>query len=67
MMNMEARNQYLSVLRRQYLATKARKEKILLLNEYCKNTGLNRKHVIRKINNPKVWDEKGKVKQVREK
>ena len=67
MMNMETRNQYLSVLRKQYLKAKTRKEKTLLLDEYCKNTGLNRKYVIRKINHPKLWDEKGRIKPVRRK
>lgn len=61
-MDMDAKNQYLSVLRKQYFKTKTKKGKTLLLNEYCKNTRLNRKYVIRKIHNPKLWDEKGKMK-----
>ena len=56
MMNMNARNQYLSVLRKDYLQAKSKKEKTLLLNEYCKNTHLNRKYVIRKINQSWLWD-----------
>jgi len=62
MMNMNARNQYLSVLRKDYLQAKSKKEKTLLLNEYCKNTHLNRKYVIRKINQSWLWDKQGRVK-----
>ena len=61
-MNMNTRNQYLSVLRKDYLQAKSKKEKTLLLNEYCKNTHLNRKHVIRKINQSWLWDKEGRVK-----
>jgi len=61
-MNMNARNQYLSVLRKNYLQAKSKKEKTLLLNEYCKNTHLNRKYVIRKINQSWLWDKQGRVK-----
>lgn len=46
---MNARNQYLKVLQRKYLMAKLRKEKSLILDEYCKNTHQNRKYVIRKI------------------
>ena len=46
---MNARNQYLKVLQRKYFMTKSRKEKSLILDEYCKNTHQNRKYVIRKI------------------
>lgn len=46
---MNARNQYLRVLQRKYLMAKSRKEKSLILDEYCKNTHQNRKYVIRKI------------------
>ncbi len=47
-MDMRARNQYLSTLLERYLkAGKARKGE--LLDEYCRNTGQNRKYVIRKI------------------
>lgn len=66
-MNMEARREYLSVLRKQYLKAGTRKEKTFLLNEYCKNTGLNRKYVVRKINNPELWDKKGRMKVVKRK
>lgn len=48
-MDMHARNQYLKVLRERYLKTKSKKEKSKILDEYCKNTGQNRKYVIRKM------------------
>jgi len=48
-MNMDARCQYLKVLQEKYFRTKSRKEKSSILDEYCKNTGQNRKYVIRKI------------------
>jgi len=54
MMNMNARNQYLRTLIEEkgyHLLPK--KEKTKLLDEFCKNTGQNRKHVIRKIRNAK--------------
>ena len=61
--NMNSRNQYLAVIRKAYLQAKRKKEKSLLLDEYCKNTRLNRKYVIRKINHPWLWDEKGRIKR----
>jgi len=51
-MDMNARNQYLKVLQERYFMAKSRKEKSAILNEYCKNTGQNRKYVIRKIRSP---------------
>lgn len=45
---MHSRNQYLKVLLRKYLKA-PKKEKGILLDEYCRNTGQNRKYVIRKI------------------
>jgi len=46
---MSARNQYLKVLQEKYFMANTRKEKSSILDEYCKNTGQNRKYVIRKI------------------
>ena len=46
---MSARNQYLKVLQSKYFMAKSRKEKSAILDEYCSNTGQNRKYVIRKI------------------
>lgn len=45
---MKARTQYLSTLLERYLKA-GKREKGLLLDEYCRNTGQNRKYVIRKI------------------
>lgn len=47
-MDMHSRNQYLKVLIKDYLKADKR-GKGLLLDEYCRNTGQNRKYVIRKI------------------
>jgi len=47
---MSARNQYLKVLQGKYFMAKSRKEKSSILDEYCGNTGQNRKYVIRKLN-----------------
>jgi len=46
---MNARNQYLKVLQGKYFMAKSRREKSAILDEYCSNTGQNRKYVIRKI------------------
>jgi len=46
---MHSRNEYLKVLREKYLRAKTKKEKSLILDEYCGNTGQSRKYVIRKI------------------
>jgi len=51
-MDMNARDQYLKVLQDRYFKAKSKKEKSTILDEYCKNTGQNRKYVIRKINSP---------------
>ena len=64
MMNMKSRNQYLETLIREkgYLL-KSKKEKSKLLDEYCKNTGQNRKYVIRKIRQGNyLEDREGKTK-----
>ena len=49
-MNIGARNQYLQVLQDRYFIAKSKKEKSVILDEYCRNTGQKRKYVIRKIN-----------------
>ena len=46
---MNARNQYLKVLQNKYFMAKCRKEKSAILDEYCSNTGRNRKYATRKI------------------
>jgi hypothetical protein len=47
-MNMNARDQYLKVLGEKYFKAKSKKEKSQILDEYCRNTGQNRKYVISK-------------------
>jgi hypothetical protein len=46
-MDMNARNQYLKVLQERYFMA-SRKEKSSILDEYCRNTGQNRKYAIRR-------------------
>jgi hypothetical protein len=48
-MDMHSRNEYLKVLRENYLKAKSKREKSRILDEYCRNTGQARKYVIRKI------------------
>lgn len=51
-MNMTTRNEYLQTLiKEHWYLLKNKKEKSKILDEYCKNTGQNRKYVIRKIRN----------------
>jgi hypothetical protein len=47
-MDMASRKQYLETLLERYLRVRKR-QKGLILDEYCRNTGQNRKYVIRKI------------------
>lgn len=48
MMNLEARKQYMEILREKYLKAD-KKEKGKILDEYCRNTGQERKYVIKKF------------------
>lgn len=48
-MSMEAREQYFKVLRKRYWAAEGKKEKSRILDQYCDNTGQNRKYVITKM------------------
>jgi len=48
-MDMHARKEYLKVLRERYFKARTKREKTEILNEYCQNTGQNRKYVISKI------------------
>lgn len=43
-------SEYLKVLQGKYFMAKSQKEKSSILDEYCGNTGQNRKYVIRKLN-----------------
>jgi len=47
-MNKEAREQYMQTLRERYLKS-GKKEKTNILNEYCRNTGQDRKYSIKKF------------------
>jgi hypothetical protein len=52
MMDMKSRNQYLfTLIKERGYHLKSKSQKSELLNEYCRNTGQHRKHVIRKIRN----------------
>jgi len=62
-MDMSARNQYLKVLQDRYFAAKSCKEKSEILDEYCRNTGQNRKYVIRKIRSPFHQVPKKRIRQ----
>lgn len=48
-MNIETKKQYMETLRERYFKAN-KKGKSLILNEYCKNTGEDRKYVIKKFN-----------------
>lgn len=52
---MRSRNQYLKLLQDRYIGA-SKEEKGKILDEYCENTGQNRKYVIRKIRAPIVVD-----------
>ena len=64
-MDMKARNQYLKVLQQRYFMVKSKKEKSKILDQYCENTGQNRKYVIRKINSSFSLKPKKKRKRKR--
>ncbi len=58
-MNIEAKKQYMETLRARYFKAD-KKSKSLILDEYCKNTGEERKYVIKKFNyKVKLKDKKG--------
>lgn len=42
---MRSRNRYLKVSREGYLKARSKKEKVQILDEYCRNTSQARKHV----------------------
>jgi hypothetical protein len=48
-MDIRARKEYAAVVRDRYWKTHSKKEKSLILDEYCANTGQARKYVIRKL------------------
>lgn len=49
MMDLHARTQYMGTLRETYLRSSSKKEKGRILDEYCKNTGQERKYAIKKF------------------
>ncbi len=57
-MGMNARNEYLDVLRTRYFTASRKREGTQILDEYCRNTGQSRKYVIRKINSETVIETK---------
>jgi hypothetical protein len=65
MMDMHSRHQYLKTLREKYLKTKSKKKKGQILDEYCQNTGQDRKYVIKKMNF-KVKSKEGQRKKRKE-
>jgi hypothetical protein len=65
LMDLHARNEYMKKLRERYCRA-SKKEKGEILDEYCCNTGLNRKYVIRKFWKDKVERRKKKRKSIYE-
>lgn len=59
MMDMHSRNQYLKVLQIKYQRA-SKKEKRAILDEYCQNTGQNRKYIIQKINSKTFLKKSGR-------
>ena len=60
MMNLKSKQQYMNTLGPQYLQA-SKKDKGKFLDEYCRNTGQNRKHVIKKFRSL-LKPPKGKVR-----
>ena len=50
-MDYEAKKQYMEILQEKYLKAQSRKEKSSILDEYCRNTGQDRKYTIKKFRN----------------
>jgi len=64
-MDMQTRNQYLKELRKEYLATKSKRSKTLLLNEAEKRIGLHRKHIITKLKPKSSLDKQNQLRKPR--
>jgi len=60
-MNKEAKEQYMETLREQYLKA-GKKEKGHILDEYCRNTNMERKYAIKKFSNKVKTKRKGERK-----
>lgn len=63
-MNKDARDQYMETLRERYLKA-SKKERGNILDEYCKNTGQERKYVSRKFRYKAGLKEKGTERKAR--
>ena len=48
-MDLRARKEYAAVVKERYWKARSKKEKSLILDEYCANTGQARKYAIRKL------------------
>jgi len=59
MMDMHSRNQYLRVLQAQYHRL-GKKRKSIIIDQYCENTGQNRKYAISKINSKTLLKRSGR-------
>lgn len=64
-MNFEARNQYMEILRERYLNA-SKKERGRILDEYCRNTGQDRKYSIKKFRYKVKLKKKGERKPKKE-
>jgi len=65
MMNTESKKEYMNTLRPRY-AKATKKGKGLILDEYCRNTGEDRKHAIKKFRYKIILQEKGNRKKRKE-
>jgi hypothetical protein len=63
-MNFDARNQYMRTLREKYLRAD-KKEKGRILDEYCRNTGQERKYAIKKLRYKANLKPEGSVRKAR--
>jgi len=63
-MNNDAKQQYMQTLQEKYLGS-SRKEKGTILDEYCRNTGQDRKYSIKKFRNKVKLKRKGEQKKPR--
>jgi hypothetical protein len=63
-MNKEAKEQYMETIRERYLRG-SKKEKGVLLTEYCQNTGMDRKYVIKKLRYKVQIKKKGEQRKLR--
>ena len=62
-MDIGARKEYAAVVRDRYWKAHSKKEKSLILDEYCANTGQARKYVIRKLRSREDPDPKPRRKR----